>query len=62
MLKPVPVWLGVDLYNKRLSVRGFNQFWGYYAISDDLNNDRLTTKGQYISLQDEDLRRSLGKD
>ena len=62
MLKPVPVWLRVDFYNKRLSVRGFNQFWGYYAIIDDLNNDRLTTKGQYISLQDEDLRRSLGKD
>jgi len=39
--------LGVDFYNKRLSVmgnRGFNRFWGYYAKSDDLNNDRLTAK------------------
>jgi hypothetical protein len=48
LLKPVPVWLGVVFYNKRLSVmgnRGFNWFWGYYAIIDDLNNDRLITKG-----------------
>ena len=63
LLKPVPVWLGVDFYNKRLSVRGFNQFWGYYAISDDLNNDRFITKEQYISLEDENLKgKSLGKD
>jgi hypothetical protein len=66
LLKPVPVWLGVVFYNKRLSVmgnRGFNQFWGYYAISDDLNNDRLIIKGQYISLQDENLKgKSLRKD
>ena len=43
--------------------RGFNQFWGYYAIIDDLNNDRFITKEQYISLEDENLKgRSLGKD
>ena len=63
LLKPVPVWLRVDFYNKRLSVRAFNQFWGYYAIIDDLNNDRFITKEQYISLEDENLKgRSLGKD
>ena len=63
LLKPVPVWLGVDFYNKRLSVRGFNRFWGYYAIIDDLNNDRFITKEQYISLEDENVKgRSIGKD
>jgi hypothetical protein len=44
LLKPVPVWLGVVFYNKRLSVmgnRGFNWFWGYYAIVEALHKIKM---------------------